>query len=452
MSSCSLGKLFPYLEGSQKVECSQKIIIFWMYIYQRCLIAVCLLQVLTCPANGSPIPEVSSISEALSRAMVDHPSLRARQAEVTAASTELDQARWQFWPTPSISVQQPNKALIHGTDRSVTLMSLRQPLWTGGRLQAGVALAGAKHQSMQAVRNEARRDVALEVVQAWGEACASARRVGVYESSLQAHLRFVEQIQRRTTAGLSVQSDVELARSRLESVKADLASAQSAQQTALQKLRTLVGQTVNAPQWPQTWLQSGFDVELMVQDSLQLDPTLLRLKSETAELQAQVQANQSAFWPDLYASITERRGDITGRSTQVAVGFESKWGAGLSNVSAVKAANQRLQAKQEDMEYRSRKLQEQIRSDATQLQAVRTRMQVFKQALEAANQVAQSWDRQFAAGKKSWQDVMNAARESTQTELQLVDAEGAALIIDWRLTVLTRGLDAVLETSEKQQP
>ena len=46
---------------------------------------------------------------------------------------------------------------------------------------------------------------------------------------------------------------------------------------------------------------------------------------------------------------------------------------------------------------------------------------------------------------------MNAARESTQTEIQLVDATGASAVLDWRLAVLTRGIEWVLQ-SPKVQP
>lgn len=397
-------------------------------------------------ALGQAWPDLRS---ALVVAVVEHPQLRAREADVRAAQSDVEAARWQYWPTPSVNVSRPDRALIAGTDRAVTTLSLRQPLWTGGRLSAALAYAGARNQTAEAAREEARRDIALDVIQAWGELWMAAERVRVYEGSVKTHRQFLQQIQRRTASGLSVQSDIALASSRLEGVQADLASARAAQEAVRERLRTLTGRPqptagLPRPLWP--WQMA----EDAVQNALRADPSLQRLQSELRELQAQIDNSRSSYWPELYATASERHGDITGRTSQVAVGFESRWGAGLSNMAALQAAQQRLQSKQEDLVFRTRKLSEQLRSELRQLEAIRAREKAFRQALDAATAVAESWDRQFVVGKKAWQDLMNALRESTQTEIQLVEATGAAAIVDWRLAVLTHGIDWVVQpTSDK---
>lgn len=390
--------------------------------------------------------DISHLRSALAVAVVDHPVLRAREADVRASLSDVQAARWQYWPTPSVNVSRPDRALIAGTDRSVTTVSLRQPLWTAGRLSATVAYAGARHQTAEAVREEARRDIALEVIQAWGELWMAAERVRVYDGSVKTHRQFLQQIQRRTASGLSVQSDIALASSRLEGVQADLANAHAALESARERLRTLTGRSILTAGLPQPLWSPQADDEA-VQNAKRSDPSLMRLESEVQELQAQINSTRSSYWPELYATASERHGDITGRTSQVAVGFESRWGAGLSNLSALQAVQQRLQSKQEDVVFRTRKLTEQVRSERRQLEAIRAREQAYRLALDAAAAVAQSWDRQFVLGKKAWQDLMNALRESTQTEIQLVDAVGAAAIVDWRLAVLTNGIDWVLQPS-----
>jgi adhesin transport system outer membrane protein len=394
---------------------------------------------------------IANAKDALAVAVREHPALRAKRSELTATQSDVEAARWQYWATPTVSVSKPDKAFIAGTDRSVSTVGVRQPLWTGGRLEAGVSYAQARHQTAQASLEETRRDIALETIQTWGEVCTAQARVAVYEASLQTHQKFLQQIKRRTQSGLSVQSDIALASSRLDAVLADLAGARVSLQAALERLRTLTdNHPVKAYALPQRLLTDTL-TEDDVQAALQLDPSLVRLNSELRELQAQIDSSKAAYWPELYANVTQRHGDVTGKVNQIAIGFESRWGAGLSNTAAVQAGLLRMQAKQEDIEFRTRKLTEQIRGDQQQLQASRARMQAYRQALASANDVARSWDRQFAAGKKSWQEVMNAARESTQTEVQLVDATGASAVLDWRLAVLTRGIEWVLQ-SPKVQP
>jgi adhesin transport system outer membrane protein len=62
---------------------------------------------------------------------------------------------------------------------------------------------------------------------------------------------------------------------------------------------------------------------------------------------------------------------------------------------------------------------------------------VLKHALVSSQSIQQAYDRQFVSGKKSWLDVMNAARELAQTETQLADATGGLLASSWRLGMLT---------------
>lgn len=403
------------------------------------------------PVLGAHGMEISHLRTALSVAVEAHPALLAKKLETRAAEAEVKAARWQYWPTPVISWSLPNKSLIDGADKSVYSVGIKQPLWTGGRLEASVRYAQARNQTAHASFEESRRDIAIELIRTWGEASSAKSRQKVYRESVLIHQKLLQQVLRRTQAGLSVQSDVALASVRLDTVMADLVAADAAFQAASERLRTLTADHVIAgveiPETLITSLLADEDVTAVVK----IDPTLNRLHSELSELQAQVDNGKSAFWPELSATLTQRHGDVTGRINQLSVGFESKWGAGLSGVAAVQASMQRVLAKQQEIESRTRQLIEQIRSDQQQLHASRARLKAFGQALIFANDVADSWGRQFAAGKKTWQEVMNAARESTQTELQLVEAQVNSSVIDWRLAVMTRGVDWVL-MSTKEKP
>jgi outer membrane protein, adhesin transport system len=72
-------------------------------------------------------------------------------------------------------------------------------------------------------------------------------------------------------------------------------------------------------------------------------------------------------------------------------------------------------------------------------------MASIQASLRAAEDVSASYDRQFLAGRKSWLDVMNAARELAQTETQLADLQSTQVVVTWRLVAYTRGIDAVGE-------
>lgn len=386
---------------------------------------------------------ITNINTVLSITLKDHPSLRAREAEINAAQSEVDAARWQYWPTPSLTLQVPNQSLVNDADKSIQSLTLKQPLWTGGRLDATTASSIARLEIAQASREEVLRDITLDVIQAYGDAYSAGERVKVYEKNLNIHQRLLEQIRRRAAAGLSAYSDTELAKSRYDIALADLYSARVVFNTALENLHALVGSPIVHELQPLDQLIIDEDVDINMQDALQNDPTLFRMRAEARELNAQAKISSSALQPDLYLNITQRYGDVTGNNTQMMLTVESKFGAGLSNFSSLKAARQREYAKLEDINYRTRKFEEQIRSESLLLKSHRNRVQAYKSAFRAADLVYQSWDRQYFAGKKTWQEVMNSARENAQTEVQLVDVLGETAVSGLRLAVLTRGVASV---------
>jgi adhesin transport system outer membrane protein len=64
--------------------------------------------------------------------------------------------------------------------------------------------------------------------------------------------------------------------------------------------------------------------------------------------------------------------------------------------------------------------------------------------LASTQAMVASWDRQFLAGRKTWVEVMNAARELAQAQTALAEVEAAYVVSSWRLAVLSEGVPAIL--------
>ena len=81
------------------------------------------------PAQSQSLPQL------LEAATASHPSVRNQQAQQRAALKGVDAAKWQFFPTPSLSVEGVNASKddpSYAGDAQVTYLRLQQPLWTGG--------------------------------------------------------------------------------------------------------------------------------------------------------------------------------------------------------------------------------------------------------------------------------------------------------------------------------
>ena len=88
---------------------------------------------------------------------------------------------------------------------------------------------------------------------------------------------------------------------------------------------------------------------------------------------------------------------------------------------------------------------DQVLSDQALALSTDIRVVATQGAMRAAADVSDSYDRQFLAGRKSWLDVMNAARELSQNETQLADLLSTQLTATWRLAIYTSGVAAVIE-------
>ena len=86
------------------------------------------------------------LEQLIASALTSHPSAQGQRALVQSAQAGVDSARWQFYPTPSVSIETANASAtdpLYLGDNRVSTVRLQQPLWTGGRLTPGVRLVVA---------------------------------------------------------------------------------------------------------------------------------------------------------------------------------------------------------------------------------------------------------------------------------------------------------------------
>ena len=133
-------------------------------------------------------------------------------------------------------------------------------------------------------------------------------------------------------------------------------------------------------------------------------------------------------------------------------GLSSRFGAGLSSLTNVEAARTQHQAALAEIEVQSRNLAEQVLTDQALALSSARRLQAVQAALNANADVSASYDRQFLAGRKTWIDVMNAARELTQTEMQLADLQASLVAVSWRLAIYTLGIASLIDAQSLKAP
>jgi adhesin transport system outer membrane protein len=400
-----------------------------------------------------------------------YPALRVQRGLGEAALAGVEGARWQFYPTPSIAVEQANSGdrdTSYGGDSRVTTLRLQQPLWTGGRLTGNLNKAKAGALIAQADYENTRQQLAVRLILAWGEGVTAQSKLLTFEQSKQVHARLLEQVKRRSDEGWSADADIELARARLDATDAEVANAKVQRDTALTKLANFAGHSLSIDSLPDLKDPVAIDksihnftLDLLLEAAWQGSPQRVKGEAQVQQADAEIAIAGAALWPEVYLRAERQDGNfsVAGLPPQnrIFVGLNTALGAGFSAQSSIDAARARQRAAQDDLITQQLAVREQVQVDYAMVKTVAQRRASLQRSLAANAEVVASWERQFLAGRKQWQDLMNAAREQAQAEAQLADTIGAEIISRWRLLIITQGIDAVLVertegASSRKQP
>ena len=410
-----------------------------------------LLLILFFTLNRVPA-SADSLRELISSALTTHPSIRSYRASERAADANVANARWQFYPTASVSYDRASVSktdVSHTGDNTVTILGLQQPLWTWGRLSAGLDRAKADVSISHFEAELGRQEIALQVVQNFGDWQAALLNELALQRSLVAHQDLQQLVTRRVAQGLSAESDQDLATSRLESTKEQVSSIQLQKEIALSRLAQLLGHSIEEESLSQERpLGEGESDSLQsLFLSLKDHPSILRLQAMVRQSNATIAERKADYKPEFYVRAERQIGNYSfGNSrpeNRVFFGFNSRFGAGLSSVSRVNEARARREAALAEVEAQTRILNEQVSADFLLLSSVQERLIALEVSLDTAISVAASYERQFLAGRKSWLDVINSEREIVQTEGQIIDLTTAQLVVSWRLAISSQGLCGV---------
>jgi adhesin transport system outer membrane protein len=379
-------------------------------------------------------------------ALATHPAIRARQSSSAAAQADLEGASWQRYPTPTLEAGRDHRGV------RTTMLRVQQPLWAGGRITAGIDAARSRYQASERAVNEAQQDVILRVIAAYAEALRQQGREETILKGVEQHERLLGLITRRVQHEASPRVDQELAQSRLYQANNDLSTVRQSLSNALTQLSQLAGKTITRVSAPDIdGVLGPKSRDLAIEQALAWSATLRRLAHEEEAAQAEVETRRAAYKPQIsvryenaYASapLNGNPGYSTSRLMLVA---EAQTGAGLSALSGVDAAIARQEAVRQQRETAVRDVQERVAMDWDEWAAARARLENALVASRSAREVYESYTRQYTAGRKTWLDVLNAVRESTQSEVAVTDASAQAMAASMRLKVLTGNLTGLIE-------
>jgi adhesin transport system outer membrane protein len=393
--------------------------------------------------TGSPPKAALSLEQFITLAVQAHPSVAGKRAGLNAAEAEIQAARYQYYPTPSLQLRQ-------NFNESGTVFALQQPLWAGGRLDAGLDAANARSDAAGAAIYEAQTALALRATSVW-QAWQQARgRQAASVAGIDMLGGYAQSTARRISAGAAGEVDRALVDARLALSQADLAAARAAERSSLAQLSQILGQPLHSRDLKDVapdasdGINPGFSgdradsLETLIAQALKVSPALHRARAEIDGAGHEVTQKRAALWPTLNLRAEHQRSNgansaLLPNATRLLLVLDYSPGAGLSAGANADAASARLVGLKDNLETAQRELIEKVSTDFEEYQSSTNRLVDLRRTVQANTQVLTSYERLFIAGKRGWFEVLNAARELTQAQTALADVHALHLASATRL-------------------
>jgi adhesin transport system outer membrane protein len=401
---------------------------------------------------STSVVHASTLPQLVHQALENHPKVAAQRAIVDVKKIGVETAEWQYFPTLSASYEVVSASASdtsYNGNNGVTTVRIQQPLWAGGRLDAGVDIANSQVAVETSQLDAVKISIAESVVEAYGKWMSGYRTMQAWEHGLDIHEQLQRQVENRVTHGVSAPIDLTLAQGRVASTRAEYLAAESEAQLALDEINQLT-RNQYSHMILADYVSSSVPINITLNrddiwvKSQRVDPQIKLAQKEIEAAQFELAKQQAATKPNVYLRAEQQVNNFssaqTGSSMRFFIGISSDSGAGLSLLSKNSGAAAIVAAKEAALISVKYSKRQKLDNLVTKTESLNDRISIVKAAMETTSAVSSSYSRQFLAGRKTWQEVLNSAREQVQMEVQLVDLEAAALVAKWRLVLRTLGL------------
>lgn len=382
-----------------------------------------------------PSMRASAFGQEIARAVTTHPVLTAGSARVLGAQAELGGAQSGMRPQLSAGLDLAAALVGGGGGRGVPVASVSQLLFDGGAARSRVAAATAGVVGQSLANEATAAQLTLASVEAWHDLAHQRALLDLAGTNLRLHEEFLELMQARLDGGAGTEADLLLARSRLAdatsrqvTVRGDLDRAEAIYRELFGDLPARVAPAPAAPTLP-----ARDDAELIA-----TSPRLRGLDAEIAAATAERDATLAGRWPALGLGVQMRYDrDDGGLSAQADMGPRYEVMTGGRHAAATARAEARvaeLQAERHDLERQIARALAFLRSDARTGQA---RLRAAREALAANEAAVAAAQDQFAVGRRSMSQLLDAQRDAFLAGEALLVAERDLTLSGYAALALT---------------
>jgi adhesin transport system outer membrane protein len=380
-----------------------------------------------------------SLSEALTFAL-SNPSVEGKRKEAQGATEKYNAAKWQRFPSLSVTSSQAQKAPNNPSGTVVTSVILEQPLFAGGRIEGNINSAKAKVDAADFALQEVEQDIMIKTATAFVTLLKTQSKLEASRESIAEHQRLLGLIERRARSEVSPLSEIIVAKARLDQAKTESLQLKTQAINARADLEVLIGHSVTYLKHPTKALDVSENLKVVIDNALAFAPTIKRLRKEADAAASDIDVAKSSMYPQLSARSQENFGGILdGNLTYLALTFSP--GNGLSSLSLSREALMKKEAAELTIEAAKLDITNKTRTDWNQYKVDQSQIEVLSNLSEMTKGVYESYVRQFEIGKRTWPEVLNARREATQAKYSLAESDWSSFLSGIKVQIYTGAIN-----------
>ena len=392
-------------------------------------------------ASGSATAE--TLSDAVAAAITSNPQLESQRVESEIARENLKQARSGGRTTVTLGASAGYQytdtnspfSLGNGDQESASAqVQAIKPIYTGGRVAAGVRQASAGIDAADAQYDAAEQDLILQVITSYMDVRRDRETVTIRQNNVDVSAEQVRAAEDRFEVGVVTRTDVSLAKANYEGARASLATAESALESSIATYTFQTGLEPDdlAPPPPVPPLPDSLETATRL--GLESNPDMIAARhSERAAMEAiEVAKAKGRATVNLVgtAQVQESqstRNIQTSSVSAVAQGSIPIMTGGLVK-SQTKAARLRRDQARRQIDTLDRSIRAQIAAAWYGYDATLRAIDASKRQVEAAEIAYDGAKEELAVGVRTTLDVLNQEQQLFEARLALVQAERNAYV------------------------
>jgi len=399
-------------------------------MYQRWPIYLCLLILMSVPAQAEQVEHTLELSSAIKRTLGQSPSLRVFKFRNMALKGQKETA--SLHPAYEVGFEAENfsgSGDFSGSDNVEITVSLSSVIEMGDKRTARVNVVNSSHAQLEAQRQVKVLELLGEVIRRYVDILAAQERVSLAEEGAQLAQNTLSEVTKRAKRGATPEAEVKRAQAAAGQARLTVSSERQQLEYFKVALAALWGEkTPSFSMVEGSLYQFGKDVEFQkLYARVKQNPAIQVFATEERLKEAEVRLAKTQASTDIRWSIGLRQFNETD-DTAITAGFSvplfsSKRSSG-SIASAMAARDEVLVQK----EVTILKLHTQLfRAYGNRQQAIVTAKDLQSNIIPSLEQALKETKKAYQRGRYSYLDYVTARQELITARRTLIDAGSAAL-------------------------